>query len=177
MVHKSRQMATSIAAGQSMEVREEPRQFLASSQSFVSPTKSMAFTFDDDEPPAYMNDLPRGRDRYSRTRAWDANWRNFDRTASVYSPPPPHSRGLSLNVETEPPLRPNRRDDPEFGTDGLPLTSQVFLPASANNKPTKMKSTSEKPGKNWLRHFKSPIGEPHAICSYLTLWCADRHFP
>jgi hypothetical protein len=125
------------------------------------PTKAMTPASDDDEPAAYMNDLPI---RYSRTRARDANWRNPPTVRSGYSPPPSRGRDITPNFETttEVPLRPNRRDDVELGMGGLSPRSQAFMPISAANRPTRTKSTSGNSRKNWLKNIKSPIGEPQA---------------
>ncbi|KAF9645884.1 hypothetical protein BDM02DRAFT_392008 [Thelephora ganbajun] len=157
-------MSTSIAAGQTVELREEPRQFIVSSQSSVYPTKAMAFASDDDEPPAYINDLPRRtRDHYSRTRTpRDGTRRNLNGIPSVYSPPPSRGRDFGAHAQTttattEIPLRPNRREDPEFGREEASPTSRVLLPVSANSKPKRTKSSAGNPAKNWLRNIKSPI--------------------
>lgn len=140
---------------------EEPRQL--GSQSSAYPTKSMTFMSDDDEPPAYVNELPRTRDQYSRTRPPRAySWRDLGTIPSVYSPPPSRGRDYSPHAPTmaaEVPLRPNRRADPEFGGGPSPA-SQVLLPISANSRPKRTKSSGDGSlGKNWLKNFKSPIGE------------------
>ena len=55
------------------------------------------------------------------------------------------------------PLRPNRREDTEFGREDFYPTSQVFLP---DTKPVgRKKSSGGDSGKSWLKHIKSPIGE------------------
>jgi len=155
MVNRSKQMAPSVP-GQTMELREEPRQFVGSIGSSVYPTKAMGFASDDDddEPPSYMRDLSlRSREQYSRTHA-----RKLPRVPSVCSPSPSRGRGFSPNVQTtEPPLTPNRRVDAVFGSGGSPLTSQVLLPVSAIRRPTKVKSSGGGFGKNWLKNVKSPI--------------------
>ena len=161
MVSRSKQMATSVV-GQSVELREEPRIFIASSHSSMYPTKGMAFAFDEDEPPAYIGDHPtRSRDRYSRTHARDGSWRNLPPAPAVYSPPPPRGRDFNPNIQTtELPLRPNRRDDAEFGSENRSPISQVsLLPISATNGSTWVKGGGGSPGKNWLKNIKSPIGE------------------
>jgi len=173
MVTKSKQMATSIAGGQAIELREEPRQFVTSSPSSVCPTKAMVFaTEDDDEPPAYISDPPsRTRDRCSRVHVpLDGSWRNLNVVPSVYSPPPSRGRDFNSRAQTttEVPLRPNRREDAEFGREGPTPTSQVLLSASANNRPTRAKSNGGNSLKNWLRNVKSPIGERRA---YLLVVC------
>jgi len=155
-------MATSIAAGQTMELRQDPRQFVISTQSSMFPTKSKAFASDDDDPPAYVNDsLPPRRDQYSRTRVRDGNGLNLLPVASVYSPPPSRGRDFASVRTTEVPLRPNRRDDIELGVENRSPTTQVLLPTSANHKPRRQGSSGGHSGKNWLRNIKSPIGEPH----------------
>jgi len=160
MVSRSKQMATSVVAGQTMELREEPRQLVATSQSSAYPAKTAQFASDDDEPPAYMNDPPhRTRDQYSRTRGLqDGNWRGFSGTP-FYSPSPPRDRDLSPSIQIAAgmPLRPNRRDDTDFGREGLSLTSQVLLPVSANKRPSRSKSNGGSSTKHWLRNIKSPI--------------------
>lgn len=172
MASKSKQMATSIT-GQTMELREEPRHFITSYQSSMYPTKAMTFASDDDAPPAYANDLlPRAHDQYSRTHMpRDSSWRNPNTIRSVYSPPPSRNRDYNPHDPTaavaEVPLRPNRRADPEFGGEGLSPASQVPLPAAANNRPKRTKSSDKNSGKNWLKNFKSPIGGSHACLSTL----------
>lgn len=155
-------MATSIVAGQTIELREEPRQFIVSSQSSVYPTKSMTFASDDDEPPAYINELPhRTRDQFSRTRSLrDNNWRNLNGVSL--------GRDHGLHVQTtEIPLRPNRRENPEFGRENTSPVSQVMLPIPASNKPKRAKSSGGNSSKhNWLRNIKSPIGEPHTCLPF-----------
>ena len=163
-------MATSVV-GQTMELREEPRQFVESSLSYGYPTKPMAFASDDDEPPAYMNDLPhRGHDYPSRTRTRDGNWRNSPAIPSVYSPQSPQSvRGRDFDIQTvELPLRPNRRDDQEFAR-GPSTASQVFLPISTPNRPRR-KSSGGNSSKNWFRNIRSPIGK-RLVCLLVLLVC------
>ena len=157
-------MAVSIAAGQTMELRQDPRQFITSTQSSMFPSKSKGFASEDDDPPAYINDsLPPRRDQYSRTRVRDGNGLNLLPVASIYSTPPPRGREITSNVRTtELPLRPNRRDDIEVGVENRSPTSQVVLPISANHKSRRQGSSGGYSGKNWLRNIKSPIGEPHA---------------
>ena len=164
MATRSKQMAASIAAGQTMELRQDPRQFITSTESSMFPSKAKAFASDDDDPPAYINDsLPPRRDQYSRTRVLDGNRLNLLPVASIYSPPPSHGRDLASNVRTtEPPLRPNRRDDLELGVENRSPTTQVLLPTSANHKSRRQGSSGGYSGKHWLRNIKSPIGEPHA---------------
>lgn len=171
-------MTVSLSAGQSMELREEPRQFVASSQSSVYP-KSTGFTIDDDdEPPAYINDPPlRTRDQYPRTRSLrDESWRNLNGVSSISSPSCDHSSNARVVATAEAPLRPNRREDSEFGRENIPPISQVLLPISANKKLTRTKSSGGNSAKNWLRNIKSPIGELR-VYSYLTFRRADRRFP
>ena len=128
------------------------------------PAKSKPFAPDEDDPPAYINDsLPPRRDQYSRTRVRDGNGLNLLPIASIYSPPPSRGRDLTSSIRTtDPPLRPNRRDDIEVGVENRSPTSQVLLPISANHKARRQGSSGGYSGKNWLRNFKSPIGEPHA---------------
>jgi len=127
---------------------------------------------EEEEPPAYISDPPfRTRDKYSRTHVQrNASWRNLNVVPSVYSPPPDRGRDFSPRVQTtaEAPLRPNRREDAEFGRDGPSPTSRVLLPASANNGPTRVKSTGGNSVRNWLRNVKSPIGGCRA---YLLVEC------
>ena len=160
-----------------MEPREGPRQLIVSSQSSVYPTKSVTFASDEDEPPAYVNDVPhRTRDQRSRTRSpWDGNWQTLSGVSPAHLPSSSLGRIGSSRVQTtaaEAPLRPNRRDDPEFGWEDTSPVSQVLLPISANNKLKRMKSSSGnswKSGKHsWLRNIKSPIGESHA-CPLLSV--------
>ena len=161
MLTRSKQMAASIAAGQTMELRHEPRQFVTSNQSSTFPSKSMAFASEDDDPPAYIGDThPLRRDQLPRTRTREGN---LLPVASVYTPPPSRGRDYNSNArKAEPPLRPNRRDDVEFGVDNRPPPSQVMLPISANHRPRRLASSGGYSGKHWLRNIKSPIGEPHA---------------
>lgn len=168
MTNKSRSMATSIAA-QTTELREEPRQFIASSHSSMYPAKAMVFSSDEDEPPAYINDLPyRIRDQYPRTRSpQDGSWRNLNGIHSVYSPLPSVGRDSSLQQSTstsppppppkEIPLIPNRREDTEFGRGQFRPTSQVLSPVSANNRPMGKRNPGGNSGKHWLKNIKSPI--------------------
>lgn len=156
-------MTGSLAAGQTSEPRQEPRQFVTSTQSSMFPSKSMAFASDDDDPPAYITDShPLRRDQHPRTRVRDGN---LLPVASVYTPPPSRGRDYNSNVrKTEPPpppLRPNRRGDMELGVDNRPPTSQVLLPISANHRPRRLGSSGGHSGKHWLRNIKSPIGETH----------------
>ena len=174
-------MTASVVVGQTIELREEPRQFIVSSQSSDYPTKSMAFASDDDEPPAYINDLPHHtRDQFSRTRSQqDGDWRNLNAASPVYSLSPSLGCDRSLYAQTaEVPLRPNRRRDPEFGRENASPVSRVLLPVSASIKrPRRAKSSGGNSGKhNWLKNIKSPIGEPHTCLHCLSLWCADRCF-
>lgn len=163
MASKSKQMSTSIPAGQTIELGEGPRHVGITSQSSAYVTKVVPFASDDEEPPAYMTDFPlRPRDQHPRTRGLqDNNWRGFSVIPSVYSPPPSRHRDLSPNANTtrEMPLRPNRRDDIELGREGVTLTSQVLLPVSANNRPTRMRSTGGGSAKNWFKNIRSPIGK------------------
>lgn len=161
-----------------MEPREEPRQLIVSSQLSAYPTKSLTFASDEDEPPAYINDVPhRTRDQRSRTRLpWDSNWQTLSGVSPVHLPSSSLGRIGSSRVQTvaaEAPLRPNRREDLEFGWEDTSPISQVLLPASANNKLRRMKSSgghSWKSGKHsWLRNIKSPIGESHCVSTLA--WC------
>ena len=169
MATKSKQRAASTIAAQTMELREEPRRFVPSQSSMsplspASPTKAMTFVSDEDEPPAYINDY-RTRDQPSWMRVTSANsWRNFSGIPSVRSPSPTFSGEFSPRQSTPPqkemPLRPNRREDLEFGKEDISSPSQVLLPVFASKKPTRKKSSGGNSGKNWLRNIKSPIGEP-----------------
>ena len=162
-----------------MELRQDPRQFITSTQSSMFPAKAKGFASDDDDPPAYINDsFPPRRDQYSRTRVRDGNGLGLLPVASIYSPPPSHGRDPTSTIRTtEPPLRPNRRDDIELGVENRSPTSQVLLPISANHKSRRLGSSGGNSSKNWLRNFKSPIGEHHAYS--LTLgppWFANHRF-
>jgi len=171
MVTRSKQMTASIAAGQTMELRREPRHFITSTHSSTYPSKSMAFASDDD-PPAYIND-PLRRDYYSRTRARDGGLSILP-IASVYASSPSRMEELNPTVRTTepPPLRPNRRDDNELGVDSRSPTTQVLLPISANHKLSRHGGSSGGfSGKNWLRNIKSPIGEPHTRSCLTSLAC------
>lgn len=174
-------MAASIAAGQTMELREEPRQLVTSTES-IFPTKGMAFASDyDDEPPAYVTDFSvRGRDQPPRPRPRDGNGRShgLPHVVSIYTPPPSRGRDFNSNPRTtEPPLRPNRRDDLESGGDGHWPTSQVMLPASANNKPKPRRGSSgANSAKSWFKNIRSPIGESPTNL-FMSGPCANSCFP
>lgn len=165
IAHKSRNMAASTIAAQTMELREEPRRFIASQSSMspltpispMSPTKAMVFAADDDDLPEYINDLPyRTRDTPYMSRAnRESTWRSFN---LVRPSSPSFSRDSSPPLPTkEMPLRPNRREDVEFGREGAYPVSQVFLPPFAGNKPARKKSSGGNSGKSWLKNIKSPI--------------------
>ena len=72
------------------------------------------------------------------------------------------------------PLRPNRREDTEFGREDFYPTSQVFLP---DTKPMgRKKSSGGDSGKSWLKHIKSPIGEFRVPrVSSLLITASSRH--
>ena len=179
MARKSKQMSASIAAGQTMELREEPRQFITSTKSSVFSPKSAGLASDDDEPPAYINDLPlRTRDQFPQARSpLEGNWQSLNMAASVYSPTHSLGQGYSSHGHTgaaEIPLRPNRREDSEFWRENFSLPSQVLLPASANSGPKRQKSSDGTSIKNWLMNVKSPIGEPRVFLLPYDLCCPDR---
>lgn len=146
-----------------MELREEPRRFIGSTESSTYPTKTMGFGSEEDEPPAYISDPSlRTRDQNARTRlVRDGSWRNFNGSPSAYSPPPTRSRDHNSNslATAEAPLRPNRRADSEFGREDPPSASRVLLPISANSRPRRSKSSGKNSATNWLKNIKSPIGE------------------
>ncbi|KAF9785071.1 hypothetical protein BJ322DRAFT_1005807 [Thelephora terrestris] len=168
---RSRHRAASTIAAQTMDLREEPRRYIASQSSMspMSPTspKAMVFTSEEDEPPLYFNNFPpRALDQPSLSRIdRDSNWRNFNR---VRSPSPSFSRDSSPPpmMTKEIPLRPNRREDIEFGREDF-YTPQVLL---SDTKPRRKKSSGGDSGKNWLKNIRSPIGELRQCCSCL-------HFP
>lgn len=170
MVTKSKQMAASVAAGQTMELREDPREFIVSSQSSMFPSKSAGLASDDDEPPAYINELPlRTRDQFPRVRSpREGTWRSLNVAPSDCSPPPAIGRANGSHGQTvtaDTPLRPNRKENSEFGRENVSLVSQVFLPASANNRSRRQKSSDGTSTKHWLKNIKSPIGEPRVLAS------------
>lgn len=152
-----------------MELREEPRRFVASQSSMtplspVSPNKAMTFASDEDEPPAYLNDY-RTRDQPSWKRVTrGSSWRNFGGIQSVRSPSPTFSSDFSPRQTTPPqkemPLRPNRREDVEFVKEDVSSPSQVLLPIFTGGKPMRKKSSGGSSAKSWLKNIKSPIGEP-----------------
>ena len=157
-------MAASVAVGQTIELREDPREFVVSSQSSMFPSKSAGLASDDDEPPAYINELPlRTRDQFPRVRSpRESTWRSLNVAPSVYSPPPSLGHGYGSSGQTatpDIPLRPNRRENSEFGRENFSLVSQVLLPASANSRPRRQKSSDGTSIKHWLKNIKSPIGE------------------
>ena len=170
MTTKSKHRAPSTIAALTMELREEPRQFVGShmSMSVMSPvtpispipTKAMTFASEEDYP-VYIHDLPyRVRDQNSRALApRDNNWRNFGgiRSSSPKSSPS-FSRDSSPPPTKETPLRPNRREDVEFGRGDPFPTSHVLLPSSVNDKVARKKSSGGKSGKIWLKNIRSPIG-------------------
>lgn len=183
MASKSRNMAASTIAAQTMELREEPRRFVTSQSSMspmspispISPTKAMVFAADDDDLPDYINDLPyHARDTPYISRAGrESNQRNFNLVRS----PSPFSRDSSPPRPTkEMPLRPNRREDIEFGREDSYPVSQVFFPSSTKNRPARKKSSGGNSGKSWLKNIKSPIGEsrPYTLVSLL---CSSPPIP
>jgi len=169
MATKSKQRAASTIAAQTMELREEPRRFIVSQSSLsplspvspVSPNKPMTFASEEDEPPAYINDY-RTRNHPSWTRVTHASsWRNLGVISSVRSPSPTFSSDFSPRQSTQPqiemPLRPNRREDTEFGKEDFSSQSQVLLPVFSSKKPMRKKSSGGNSGKSWLKDIKSPI--------------------
>jgi len=146
-----------------MELREEPRRYIRSQSSImsplspVSPTKAMTFASEEEEePPAYINDY-RTRNQPPWTRVTrDNSWRNLNEIPSVRSPSPALSSEFSP-PQKEMPLRPNRREDVEFGKEDISSPSQVLLPVFVSKKPTRKKSSGGNSAKSWLKNIKSPI--------------------
>ena len=129
----------------------------------------MTFASEEDEPPAYINEH-RSRHQSSWTRVTRADsWRHFRGIPSVRSPSPTFSGDFSPQQTTPPlkemPLRPNRRQDVEFGKEDVASPSQVLLPAFISKKPTRKKSSGGNSAKSWLKNIKSPIGEPRYTSS------------
>lgn len=191
MATKSKQRAASTIAAQTMELREEPRRFIVSQSSLsplspvspVSPNKPMTFASEEDDPPAYINDY-RTRNHPSWTRVTRASsWRNLSGIPSVRSPSPTFSGEFSPRQSTQPqkemPLRPNRREDTEFGKEDFSSQSQVLLPVFSSKKPMRKKSSGGNSGKSWLRDIKSPIGKTRPciidVPSRLLITASPRH--